>query len=286
MNPKTKIKVVIDIAMSALFLILMNLAWTGLMLHEILGLGIVALFAIHLLLNRQWISSVASRFRDITNQKTRFMFVLNILLGLSMLAAVASGILISQSLFPGLADTGFDLWFGVHSIASWLSLGIVTLHTVIHWRWIGSVIRRLVPAGKPGQMSGRLRVLAARAMIGIFAVVTVYSLVNGQLLDLVLPVSATDKITGSTSGEETTTSTSAAVIVEADETETTTVTIQTTPTTEATEAEISLQQYLGNLVCTACHKHCLLSSPRCARGVRQADTATNEYYEALESGSL
>lgn len=278
MNPKTKIKVTIDIAMSALFLILMNLDWTGLLLHETLGLGIVVLFAIHLLLNRQWISSVASRFRGISSKKTRFMFILNILLGLSMLAAVASGILISQSLFPGLADASFDVWFAIHSMASWLSLGIVTLHTVIHWRWIGNVIRRLAPAGKPGQ-------LAARAMIGLFAVITVYSLVNGQLLDLVLPVSTIDKITGRAASEETT-STSAAVIVEEDETDTTTVTIQTTPTTEATEAEITLQQYLGNLVCTACHKHCLLSSPRCARGVRQADTATDEYYEALESGSL
>ena len=286
MNPKIKIKMAIDIAMSTLLLILMNLAWTGLMLHEILGLGISVFFIVHLLLNRQWISSVASRFRGISSKKTRFMFVLNILLGLSMLAAVASGILISQSLFPGLADAGFDFWFGVHSFSSWLSLGIVTLHTVIHWRWIGSVIRRLVPAGQPGQLAGRLRVLGARAMIGLFAVVTVYSLVNGQLLDLMLPVSASDKITGSTSGEENSTSTSSAVIVEADETDGTTVTIQTAPTTEATEAEITLAQYLGNLVCTACHKHCLLSSPRCARGVRQADTATDEYYEALESGSL
>lgn len=286
MNPKTKSKVAIDIVMSTLLLALMNLAWTGLMLHELLGLGIVVLFAIHLLLNRQWISSVARRFRDIASQKTRFMLVLNILLGLTMLATVASGILISQNLFPGQADIGFDLWFGVHSVASWLSLGIVTLHTAIHWRWIGNVIRRLVPAGQPGQLAGRLRVLAARAVIGIFAVVTVYSLVNGQLLDLVLPVSAIDKITGSASGEETTTGTSAVVIVEADETDTTTVTIQTAPTAEATEAEITLQQYLGNLVCTACHKHCLLSSPRCARGVRQADTASDDYYEALENGTL
>jgi hypothetical protein len=61
MNPKMKTKVVIDVAMSVLFLILMNPAWTGLRLHELLGLYIAALFAVHLLVNRMRIASVARR---------------------------------------------------------------------------------------------------------------------------------------------------------------------------------------------------------------------------------
>lgn len=285
MNPKTKIKVAIDVAMTALFLVLMNLAWTGLVWHEMLGLAILVFFIVHLLVNRQWISSVTRRILTIESRKTRLMFILNALLGLAMLMTVISGVLISQHLFPGLADSSFDLWFSIHEIASWLSLGIVIVHIAIHWRWISSVIRRLALTGSPRILAGRLRVFAARATLGIIAAVTIYSLVNGQLTDLLLPVKISDPISDS-SDDHGTTGTSSTLIVAADETGTTTVTLQPTPGPTAAEPEVTLLQYLSSLTCTACRKHCLLSSPRCARGVRQADAAETYYYEALENGSL
>lgn len=290
MNRKTKIKVAIDIGMTAIFLLLMNLAWTGILLHELLGLIITAFFAFHLLVNRQWIATVARRFKVIESKKTKFMFVLNAALGAAMLMTVVSGILISAYLFPGLTDTSYDAWFVVHQISSWLSLGVVVLHTVIHWKWIANIVRQLANrrsahGGGQRDQGGRIRVYSARALIGLFAIVGVYSVASGRLLDLLLPVSADEGTTVTASGEEATTSTSSAVIVSSDNTDTTTVTIQPT-TTATTESSITLQQYLSNLHCTACHKHCLLSQPRCGRGVRQADSATTEYYDLLESGEL
>lgn len=276
MNPKTKIKMAVDIAMTAILLLLMNLAWTGLVWHEVLGLSIVIFFTVHLVINRQWISSVARNFRTIKSRKTQLMFMLNLLLGLAMLTAVLTGVLISQYLFPGFTDTSFDTWYNIHAIASWLSLIIVVIHTGLHCRWIGSVIRRLAPAGSPRALASRLRIMAARATIGVIAALTVYSLSNGQLLDLLLPV-----------GEETVSADpTSATIVSGDDSLTTTITLEPTPTPAETESVITLQQFLSSLTCTACRKHCLLSSPRCAKGVRQAESAETDYYEALENGSL
>jgi hypothetical protein len=285
MNPKTKIKVAIDIVMTSLFLILMNLAWTGLRFHEILGLSIVAFFAAHVLVNRQWIATVARRFRIIKNPKVQFMFILDAMLGLSLLLAVISGILISQYLFPGLTDLSFNFWFIVHQASSWASLGFVVLHAAMHGPWIANIVRQMsktqsASPGDPRTMSNRLSVFAARVLIGFFALVTVYSIANGKLLDLLLPA---PEDTGSS---KVTTTTASSVIAAVDETAPTSAIIQPPATTTATEEPITLQQYLSRLTCTACHKHCLLSSPRCARGVRQTERATIEYNEKLEAGTL
>jgi hypothetical protein len=51
------------------------------------------------------------------------------------------------------------------------------------------------------------------------------------------------------------------------------------------EPAITLQQYLSKLYCTACHKYCLLTNPRCGRGVRQADKATDAYYASQAADS-
>lgn len=40
---------------------------------------------------------------------------------------------------------------------------------------------------------------------------------------------------------------------------------------------ITLDDYLSNLFCTACHKQCPLTNPRCGKGDRQAQNATIKY---------
>ncbi len=296
MNPKTKKKIIIDAVMSILFLLLMNTAWTGLLLHEWIGIGIIALFAAHLVINRQWIASVTKSLTTLGNWRVIGQYILNFLLTLAMGLTLVSGVLISQYVLPFLAMPNINLWLTLHSVASWLTLGIIIAHTALHWRWIQSVIRRLNPAAKPvlTREAAKARLAdirawrpaqtAARLLVSIFALVAAYSLITGSVIDLILPVSASEKITGSAdtgntaaAGQPTTQST---VIVQSDAGKQTTVTLPAT--TATTAAKVTLQEYLSKLYCTACPKHCLLTRPQCARGVQQAKTATAEYNASQE----
>lgn len=46
---------------------------------------------------------------------------------------------------------------------------------------------------------------------------------------------------------------------------------------------LTLEDYLSKLYCTACPKHCPLSSPRCGRGEQQALKAEQAYYQSHNS---
>jgi hypothetical protein len=51
-------------------------------------------------------------------------------------------------------------------------------------------------------------------------------------------------------------------------------------TTDAAVQE-TLQEFLSKLTCTACGKHCPLTSPRCAKGQAQVEAATETYNSSL-----
>jgi hypothetical protein len=295
MNRLTKIKIALDVVMTILFICLMNLAWTGVFLHEWIAIGIVVLFAVHLIINRQWIVGVARRFSVIASLRTRVLFVLNMVLALAMGITVISGVLISQYLFMPLAAANIDLWYTLHAVASWLGLCVILAHTLLHWQWIRNVIRRLVPAAAPNAAAsvpgvlvgkpagGRFKILAARLLIGLFSLAAAYSLVTGSVIDLILPVSGTGRIAGTTQATESTIQNSTQATILAPNKQSQETVILPSQTTVADQPAVTLQQYLSKLYCTACHKHCLLTSPRCARGMRQADLATEEYYAGQDA---
>jgi hypothetical protein len=285
MNPKTKKKMILDIAMTVLFLLLMNLGLTGVFLHEWLGVAIVGLFAAHLAINGQWIKNVSKRFFQPIGFKAKAMFVLNVLLTLSMSLTLVSGVLISQFLFAPLAAANFDLWYTVHVFASWATLGIVASHTLVHWNWIKNVIRQAVknPALQP------MRVIAAKTMVSLFAIGAIYSMiVNPAVEMLVVGQSSTEKATTlllsdstSISSVDASATDSSAEVIEPTMPSVTTTTDSTPAVTSATtavEATPTLAEYLSSFTCTLCHKHCLLSRPQCARGVRQASQYEEQYY--------
>ena len=55
-------------------------------------------------------------------------------------------------------------------------------------------------------------------------------------------------------------------------------------TEEQAEEKPSLEEYLGNLICTGCGKRCSLLAPRCRKGEMQAQSAMEDYEEMYSSG--
>ena len=88
MTKKQTFKILIDISMTALFIILIKAFDTGLEFHEIAGLGILVLIAVHNIMNISWIKNVAKNiFSNKIKHKTKLMFVLNMLLTLFIFCA-------------------------------------------------------------------------------------------------------------------------------------------------------------------------------------------------------
>lgn len=75
---KKYFKLFLDLLMGVIFVLLMNLSFTGLVFHEIAGIFIFVAFITHIILNKKWVKAVGKNF---TNNKLKsrekVMFVLN-----------------------------------------------------------------------------------------------------------------------------------------------------------------------------------------------------------------
>lgn len=141
---KNYMKIVLDLLMAVTFVLLMNpRVLGGLPFHEIAGLVIGVAILTHIGLNYRWVVNTTKKIFDPKlPKKTRFSFLLNILLLLSMATVIITGILISRVVFPGLAIQGDHSVRGIHSFSADATLGLVGLHIGVHWQWIVGICKK------------------------------------------------------------------------------------------------------------------------------------------------
>ena len=143
---QNKTKLLVDVSAFIGFLILMDPRSTGIAIHEWLGLaGIGAIFT-HLLLNWNWIVGITRRFLKKIPGRTRFSYVLNLILFIDMTLIMFSGIMISENALPALGITlaRSFLWRSVHSATTNLFVAILGLHLALHWSWLVNSIKRYI----------------------------------------------------------------------------------------------------------------------------------------------
>lgn len=150
MTSRLQVIFCLDIALLIALCALEQVPFTGLLIHEWLGLAMVAMVVIHLLLSWAWIASSTPRLIRGTTARTRLNYFLNVCLFGLMTAVIFSGILISQHAMPvftGQAAKSLSSNFGwdrVHDKASDLVVIFGGLHLAINWDWLAAVIRRKV----------------------------------------------------------------------------------------------------------------------------------------------
>jgi len=147
----------LDAALLLFFCALETVPFTGLVLHEWIGLALIGMIVAHLLLSWTWISS---QTRQILRCSTRMRvnYLLNLVLFALATAVMLSGIMISQEAVPlltGMPPTPLsrDLpWDLIHDRFSNLILLFTGLHLAINWEWAvaaGRKILRRQGAGVP-----------------------------------------------------------------------------------------------------------------------------------------
>src|ERR1700761_3524988 len=86
----------LDVTLLVSICALQTVRFTGLVLHEWLGLAMVGMVLAHLLLAWSWIASQSRRFFSLQSIRARINYLLNLALFASVTAVIYSGILISQ----------------------------------------------------------------------------------------------------------------------------------------------------------------------------------------------
>ena len=142
----TKKKLVLDLSMFAAFLAVSNPHFTGISIHEWLGVSFIAAVVTHLLFNWQWIVNVGRMFFRKLWHQSRLNFVVDTLFFIAMTGVLFSGLMISKSVLPAL---GIQLdvsrsWKSIHSMLSDASVILLGIHFALHWKWVVTSIGRYV----------------------------------------------------------------------------------------------------------------------------------------------
>jgi len=143
---RTQVNWWVDLAIFSAVMLALAPQFTGLSVHEWLGLGLAAGLAVHLLLHWQWLVSVIRRFFGQIPWSARLNLLLNTALFIDLVIVIFTGVMISREALPllGLAATGGREWESLHAQAADLSLIITGLHVAVHWKWLLSAARRYV----------------------------------------------------------------------------------------------------------------------------------------------
>ena len=140
---KNVIKMILDIVMIVILALLYNSHVAAMSFHEIAGLAICGLFIIHCLLNIKWIIGISKRFFSKSLAlKVRIGYIVNLLLLVTFVFAVISGIQTSQVLFP--ADNHGSVWRGIHHFCGAISIILVGIHLGLHWGFISGMIKKVI----------------------------------------------------------------------------------------------------------------------------------------------
>ena len=161
---KNIIKIALDIVMFVVLTLLYNSHVAAISFHEIAGLAICGLFIIHCLLNLKWIAGVSKRlFCKTVLLKTRIGYVVDLLLVVTFVFLVISGIQTSQFLFP--VGSHESAWRGIHHFCGAVSIILVGVHLGLHWGFVLGMLKKAV----------RIKSAAIRKTIAIGLLVCVLS---------------------------------------------------------------------------------------------------------------
>lgn len=165
---KTRIKMGIDVLMTALLLCLMAYQITGQVLHEWFGAGMLVLFIAHNILNIMWYGNLfKGKYRLLRIIQTTFNFSVLI----SMLCLGYSGIVMSRYVFAALPISGpMATARRMHMVASYWGFVLMSFHLGMHWGMVTGMFRRLLKGRTlPGKKLSDISVWVLRLVVVLIA---------------------------------------------------------------------------------------------------------------------
>lgn len=131
----------VDVLVFSGFILTFFMDFTGVSLHQWLGVAVCALAVYHLLVHWPWVKAVARRFTVKKQSQTREFFFIDLILAVGFLTMLVTGLVIST--WFNLTLNNFSTWKNIHVYASIGSLSILLIKIGLHWRWIVSTTRKV-----------------------------------------------------------------------------------------------------------------------------------------------
>jgi hypothetical protein len=138
----------LDVTLLVSVCVLQTVRFTGLVIHEWLGLAVIAMVLAHLLFSWSWIATQSRRFFTMQSTRERINYLLNLILFVVVTAAIFSGILVSQKAIPILTGAkpppGMDWrWDWLHTQFGGAVLVFAGFHVAINLDWLFAAVRNL-----------------------------------------------------------------------------------------------------------------------------------------------
>ena len=168
MKKETIIKLSVDIAMTALFFIMLSYPLTEDTMHEIIGIIVFALFIAHHFLNRKWYKAlVKGRYAVVRIIHT----IVNMLLLAAVVGIMISAFSISQVVIP------FSKWIDIpyareiHMFCAYWAFILIAVHIGLHWSTMIGMVCKKNKEKEPGLWKNRSAKIVAAfiALYGIYA---------------------------------------------------------------------------------------------------------------------
>jgi Domain of unknown function (DUF4405) len=154
----------VDIALFVMFIVDMNTAFTGIAIHEWLGIALGVALVYHLLLHWQWIVNAIRRIFGGLPNAQRLRALVDLALFADMVVVVATGIWISRAALPavGLSVAPNFFFSRLHHQSADLIVWLVGAHLALSWSWIATHVTRYIvrplsrrPALQSGAANGQ-----------------------------------------------------------------------------------------------------------------------------------
>ena len=168
-SKKQVLRIVTDLAMTVLLLLLMGYSLVGETAHEVLGVAMVLLFALHHILNRKWIKSVSrgkyTPFRILQTALAALIFI-------GMCGSAVSGVMLSRHVFRFLGISfGASFARTAHLLCGYWNFVLMSLHLGLHWIVFVRSFSKKLPQGKPALIWTARIGAALAAGYGIYALI-------------------------------------------------------------------------------------------------------------------
>lgn len=129
MSIRSKLKMIVDLAMTAALPMLMCYSIVGETAHEVIGTAMFCLFILHHILNINWVKNV---FKGSYNLRRGIGTAVNALVFLCMIGLMYSGIVISKHVFSFLRLGGAMTARTLHMLCAYWGLVFMSVHLGMH----------------------------------------------------------------------------------------------------------------------------------------------------------
>ena len=142
-----KKKFIIDMGVLIIYLIAANPSFTGVSLHEWIGLGVLVIFIVHTAVSADRLVTIIRTLKSERKQGKVFGIghcFLDAVIVIALMVCAVSGLMISGAVLQtfGLYADGYYFWNPLHAVSAKVLLALLVVHVATHWKWIAGFLKK------------------------------------------------------------------------------------------------------------------------------------------------